>query len=257
MEWRDEVADAEEFVESLKSDVFQDMIYVFTPKGDIIELPAGATPVDFAYRIHTEVGHHCVGAKVNDQLVPLDYKLQNGQVVQIMTSKSKVGPSRDWLQARHGYVTTASAREKIRQWFRRQERDENIAQGREILERELRRLGSSRSSKTSPSTSRATPRSTISWPRSATARISPQPIATKLSDTSVRGNDRYRRMHAPSPTGRTSQGPGRRRSADQPGRLLQAGLWRRDHRLCHARDAASPSTAPTARTSPTSPNRND
>jgi guanosine-3',5'-bis(diphosphate) 3'-pyrophosphohydrolase len=140
MEWRDEVNDAEEFVESLKSDVFQDQIYCFTPKGDIFELPAGATPVDFAYRVHTEVGHHCVGAKVNDQWVRLDYKLQNGQVVQILTSKTK-GPSRDWLQEDAGYVTTAGAREKIRQWFRRQERDENIAQGREILDRELRRLG--------------------------------------------------------------------------------------------------------------------
>jgi guanosine-3',5'-bis(diphosphate) 3'-pyrophosphohydrolase len=140
MDWRDEIADAEEFVESLKSDVFQEMIYVFTPAGDIIELPSGATPVDFAYRIHTEVGHQCVGAKVNDQLVQLNTKLQNGQVVRILTSKTKVGPSRDWLQASSGYVTTASAREKIRQWFRRQERDVNIAQGREILERELRRL---------------------------------------------------------------------------------------------------------------------
>jgi GTP pyrophosphokinase len=141
MDWRDEVVDAHEFVESLKSDVFREMIYVFTPRGDIVELPAGATPVDFAYRIHTEVGHQCVGAKVNDQLVPLDYRLQNGQVVRIMTSKTKVGPSRDWLMPSSGYVTTAGAREKIRQWFRRQERDENIAQGRDILERELRRLG--------------------------------------------------------------------------------------------------------------------
>ena len=141
MDWRDEVVDAQEFVESLKSDVFREMIYVFTPRGDIVELPAGATPIDFAYRIHTEVGHQCVGAKVNDQLVPLDYKLQNGQVVRIMTSKTKVGPSRDWLMPSNGYVKTAGAREKIRQWFRRQERDENIAQGRDILERELRRLG--------------------------------------------------------------------------------------------------------------------
>ncbi len=141
MDWRDEVVDAQEFVESLKSDVFREMIYVFTPRGDIVELPAGATPVDFAYRIHTDVGHQCVGAKVNDQLVSLDYKLQNGQVVRIMTSKTKVGPSRDWLMPSSGYVLTASAREKIRQWFRRQERDENIAQGRDILERELRRIG--------------------------------------------------------------------------------------------------------------------
>jgi GTP diphosphokinase / guanosine-3',5'-bis(diphosphate) 3'-diphosphatase len=140
MEWRDQVADAEEFVESLKSDVFKEQIYVFTPAGDIIELPAGATPVDFAYRIHTEVGHQCVGAKVNDQLVPLDYRLQNGQVIKILTSRSKSGPNRDWLLSSSEYVTTASAREKIRRWFRSQARDENIAQGREILERELRRL---------------------------------------------------------------------------------------------------------------------
>jgi GTP pyrophosphokinase len=141
MDWRDEVADAEEFVESLKSDVFQDMIYCFTPAGDIIELPNGATPVDFAYRIHTQIGHGCVGASVNGQMVPLDYKLQNGQVVKIRQSKTPIGPRRDWLQANQGYVNTASAREKVRQWFRRQERDENIGQGKDALERELKRLG--------------------------------------------------------------------------------------------------------------------
>jgi len=141
MDWRDEVADAEEFVESLKSDVFQDMVYCFTPAGDIIELPNGATPVDFAYRIHTQVGHHAVSATVNGHMVPLNYKLQNGQVVKIKTSKTVSGPRRDWLQSGDEYVKTASAREKIRQWFRRQERDENIAQGRQILERELKRLG--------------------------------------------------------------------------------------------------------------------
>lgn len=140
MEWRDQVADAEEFVESLKSDVFKEQIYVFTPAGDVIELPAGATPVDFAYRIHTEIGHQCVGAKVNDLHVPLDYRLQNGQVVRIVTSRSRTGPNRDWLLSSSEYVTTASAREKIRRWFRSQERDVNITQGREILERELRRL---------------------------------------------------------------------------------------------------------------------
>lgn len=140
MDWRDDVADAEEFVESLKSDVFQDQVYCFTPAGDIIELPNGATPVDFAYRIHTQVGHQCVGALVNGQMVPLDYTLQNAQVVKIKTSKAVNGPRRDWLQANSGYVHTASAREKIRQWFRRQQRDENIAQGKATLDRELRRL---------------------------------------------------------------------------------------------------------------------
>jgi len=107
MDWQKEIADAEEFVESLKSDVFQDMIYVFTPGGEIKELPKGATPIDFAYRIHTDVGHHCVGAKVNDAQVALDYKLENGQVVKILTSKAKVGPSRDWLQAEGGFALGA------------------------------------------------------------------------------------------------------------------------------------------------------
>lgn len=141
LEWRDELLDAQEFVDSVKQDLLPEMIYVFTPKGDVVELPAGATPIDFAYRIHTEVGHQCVGAKVNGQIVPLNYKLQNGQVVQIITSKSRTGPSRDWLIPSNGYVTTASAREKIRQWFRKQEREENIAHGRHLLEQELRRLG--------------------------------------------------------------------------------------------------------------------
>jgi GTP pyrophosphokinase len=141
MEWRDEVSDAQEFVDSLKSDVFQDMVYVFSPKGDIIELPGGATPIDFAYRIHTDVGHQCVGAKVNDNLVPLDYQLQNGQVVKILTSKNRAGPSRDWLNPALGFIKTATAREKVRQWFRRQEREANIAEGRNMLEKELKRLG--------------------------------------------------------------------------------------------------------------------
>jgi len=141
LEWRDEVADAQEFVESMKSDLLQEHIYVFTPNGDVVELPRGATPIDFAYRIHTEIGHHCVGATVNGRLVSLDYVLQNGDVVKIRTSKTKQGPSRDWLNPAYGYVRTASAREKIRQWFRKQERTENIAQGREMVERELRRLG--------------------------------------------------------------------------------------------------------------------
>lgn len=184
MDWRDEIADAQEFVESLKTDVFREMIYVFTPAGDIIELPDGATPIDFAYRIHTEVGHQCVGAKVNDQMVPLDYKLTNGAVVRILTSNSKVGPSRDWLMPSNGYVVTASAREKIRQWFRRQERDENIAQGREILDRELRRLNITDGkfddiAKLFPSYQRTEDfLAAIGY-----GGISPQQIATKLVET--------------------------------------------------------------------------
>ncbi|HET7678490.1 MAG TPA: bifunctional (p)ppGpp synthetase/guanosine-3',5'-bis(diphosphate) 3'-pyrophosphohydrolase [Candidatus Limnocylindrales bacterium] len=136
MDWQREVADATEFVEGLKLDIFQDQVFVFTPKGEVKDLPAGATPLDFAYRIHTDVGHRCIGAKVNNRLVPLDYKLQNGDIVEIVTTKGAHGPSRDWLNI----VRTGHAREKIRQWFKRQQRDENIAHGRESLDRELRRL---------------------------------------------------------------------------------------------------------------------
>jgi guanosine-3',5'-bis(diphosphate) 3'-pyrophosphohydrolase len=136
MDWQREVSDATEFVEGLKLEVFQDQVFVFTPKGDVKDLPAGATPLDFAYRIHTDVGHRTIGAKVNNRLVPLDYKLRNGDIVEIITTKAAHGPSRDWLSI----VQTSAAREKIRQWFKRQQRDENITQGRELLDRELRRL---------------------------------------------------------------------------------------------------------------------
>ncbi|HXG25511.1 MAG TPA: RelA/SpoT family protein [Candidatus Binatia bacterium] len=136
MDWQRDVNDATEFVEGVKLDIFQDQVFVFTPKGDIKDLPAGATPLDFAYRIHTDVGHRTIGAKVNNRLVPLDYRLKNGDIVEIVTTRAGHGPSRDWLNL----VRTSHAREKIRQWFKRQERDENIVHGREALDRELRRL---------------------------------------------------------------------------------------------------------------------
>jgi GTP diphosphokinase / guanosine-3',5'-bis(diphosphate) 3'-diphosphatase len=136
MDWQRDVSDATEFVEGIKLDIFQDQVFVFTPKGDIKDLPAGATPLDFAYRIHTDVGHRTIGAKVNNRLVPLDYRLKNGDIVEVVTTKASHGPSRDWMNV----VRTSHAREKIRQWFKRQERDENIVQGREALDRELRRL---------------------------------------------------------------------------------------------------------------------
>ena len=136
MDWQRDVSDATEFVEGIKLDIFQDQVFVFTPKGEVKDLPAGATPLDFAYRIHTDVGHRCIGAKVNNRLVRLDYRLQNGDIVEIVTTKGEHGPSRDWLDL----VKTSHAREKIRQWFKRKNRDENIVHGRESLERELRRL---------------------------------------------------------------------------------------------------------------------
>ncbi len=140
VEWRRETTDADEFIDAMKSDVFRDRVYTFTPKGKLIDLPVESTPIDFAYHIHTEVGHQCRGARVNGKLVSLDYQLKNGDQVEILTAK-RGGPSRDWLNPALGYVQTSRARSKIRQWFRRQDRKQNIALGREILERELKRLG--------------------------------------------------------------------------------------------------------------------
>ena len=137
IEWRRDLTDAREFVDSFKTDVLEEQVYVFTPKGKIIDLPVGATPVDFAYRIHSDVGHSCVGAKVNNRIVPLDYQLRNGEIVHIMTSKTPRGPSRDWLN----FVKTSGARNHIRRYFKRLDRTENIAAGRELLEKELKRLG--------------------------------------------------------------------------------------------------------------------
>jgi len=136
IDWQREVVDATEFVEGIKLDVFQDQVFVFTPKGDVKDLPAGATTLDFAYRIHTDVGHRTIGTKVNNRLVPLDYKLRNGDIVEVVTTKAAHGPSRDWMNI----VRTSHAKEKIRAWFKRQQRDENITQGKDLLDRELRRL---------------------------------------------------------------------------------------------------------------------
>jgi len=140
MEWQRELSGTA-FIESIKTDIFQDQVFVYTPKGEIKELPRGATPLDFAYRIHTNLGHRCVGAKVNGRLVSLDYQLRNGDTIEIMTTKTDRGPSLDWLNTNLGYVRTNQARERIKQWFRRREKAENVERGREILEKELRRLG--------------------------------------------------------------------------------------------------------------------
>jgi len=140
MEWRQEVEDAQEFVDGMKTDVFQDRVYVFTPRGDIIDLPTGATPIDFAYHVHTEIGNRCRGAKLNGKLVTLDYPLKTGDQIEILTAKQG-GPSRDWLNPTLGLVKTQRARSKIRQWFKIQDREQNLIQGKSILDKELRRLG--------------------------------------------------------------------------------------------------------------------
>lgn len=137
LEWQHDSRDAGEFMESLKIDLFADTVFVFTPKGDVVELPAGSCPVDFAYRVHTDVGHRCAGAKINGRIVPLDTKLANGDILEILTSKQGGGPSRDWL----AFVKTSQAKNRIRQWFKKEQREDNIIRGRESLEREVRKLG--------------------------------------------------------------------------------------------------------------------
>jgi GTP pyrophosphokinase len=139
MEWMQDVEDASEFVDSMKSDVFSDRVFAFTPRGDIIDLPGGSTPIDFAYHVHTEIGHRCRGAKVNGKLVSLDYQLKTGDQVSILTAK-RGGPSRDWLNPHLRLVTSQRAKSKIRRWFKRQDREQNINLGKAQLERELRRL---------------------------------------------------------------------------------------------------------------------
>jgi guanosine-3',5'-bis(diphosphate) 3'-pyrophosphohydrolase len=138
LEWQKEMADPREFMEGLKIDLYNDRAFCFTPKGDVIDLPAAATPIDFAYAIHTEVGHRCMGAKVNGKLVPLSYGLETGDTVEVLTSKARdAGPSRDWLQV----VATPRARNKIKQWFSRERREDAMDTGRDMLQRELRRQG--------------------------------------------------------------------------------------------------------------------
>lgn len=136
-EWQQDLRDPHEFMETVKMDIFSDEVFVFTPKGDVIDLPAGSIPIDFAYRIHTGVGNRCIGARINGKMVPLETKLINGDIVEIITTKTGNGPSRDWLNI----VGSSDTKNKIRQWFKKEKREENIIKGREMLEKESKKLG--------------------------------------------------------------------------------------------------------------------
>ncbi len=137
LEWHNDMNDSRDFVNTVKMDIFADEVFVFTPRGDVIDLPVSSVPMDFAYRIHTDVGNRCVGAKVNGRIVPLDYRLKNGDIVEVITSKQSNGPSRDWINI----VGSSDTRNKIKNWFKKERREENIIKGREMLEREVKRLG--------------------------------------------------------------------------------------------------------------------
>lgn len=136
LEWQKDLKDPKEFIDTLKIDFFDDEVFVFTPNGDVVDLPEGSTPVDFAYRVHTGVGNTCVGAKVDSRIVPLNYKLKNGNIVEVITQKSSSGPSRDWLK----FVKSPRAKQKIKQWFKSKEKDISIEKGKELFDREAKKL---------------------------------------------------------------------------------------------------------------------
>src|SRR5207248_777420 len=137
LDWQQDLSDPREFIDTFRNDLFEDEVYVFTPRGEVKSLAAGATPLDFAYEVHTEIGHRCVGARVNGKIVPLHYELRSGDIVEILTAKRERGPSRDWL----AMVKTTRARNKIKQWFKAESRQDTEHKGRDLLQEHLRKQG--------------------------------------------------------------------------------------------------------------------
>ncbi len=248
LDWQKETEDPGEFLESLRFDLSRNEVFVFTPKGDVIALPAGATPVDFAYAVHTEVGHRTIGARVNGRLVPLESTLDNGDLVEVFTSKAAgAGPSRDWL----GFVKSPRARNKIRAWFSKERRDEAIEQGKDAIARAMRKqnLPSSASSPATPwspwrtrcatpTSPRCTRRSARAmWPRRTSYRSWCRRSAGRRRP--ARRSTRPSRPAAAAASGAATRtrcrGQGRRRRLGQAGPLLHARPRRPDHRVRHPR----------------------
>ena len=270
MTWLRQLVEAEgeqdpaEFLESLKVDLFEDEVFVFTPKGEVKNLSAGSTPLDFAYAVHTDVGHRCVGAKVNGKIVPLHYQLRSGDIVEVLTAKQKRGPSRDWLKL----VRTSRARNKIRAWFKEERREDAERHGREGLEDALRKRGLPMQKVAELAAARRRdPRDGLPQGDRLLHRPRPgqdldqdrrqQADAAAEGGRGGRGDEplglRRRRPRGPGPPhqGRLQlrdQRQGRRQRRRAAGQVLPAGAGRRDRRLRLARAAGSRSTATTART---------
>ena len=241
LEWQQEVRDPQEFIQNLKIDLYPEEVYTFTPKGQVKPLPRGATPVDFAYAIHTDVGHQCVGARVNGRMVPLRTPLKNGDIVEIVTQKNH-RPSRDWLN----FVATSRARNKIKQSLEAEEKVRAIEVGRKLFEKEARRFDLSMRLLDDEADCRrrrrrsARRRPTNCWPRSASASCSRGRSSTSSCRPSSSPRSRARRRvdgaAGARPRRRQDQGARRRRPARGPRPLLQPDPRREDRRLHHARE---------------------
>ena len=235
LEWQRDVTSTAEFIESVKQDILRDQVFVYTPKGRIVELTAGSTPVDFAYKIHTELGHRCVGAKVNGRLVSLDTPLQNGDTVEIMSTKSDRGPSLDWLNPNRGYVRSAGARQSIRQWFNRQKRETNIRRGREILRREMRRLNQKFDDSEVLALFKHDTMDEL-LVNLGSGGVAESQLAQKLVEARQEPEHPLARKRTDHPAVQPhfwNHGAGRGRYAHPDGPLLQSHSRRRDSGLCH------------------------